>query len=240
MIVSLNQKFVVFGHALIEKIKHFWFEIAVFSIVAALLLWKARSFAFLGDGTTSGTVLTASVIVYGFTFVLAEYLLRRQGAGFERFFIASTCVVSGIWFEKGLYHFGYYTQALKIHDFVGGATTLTFNTTGEFYPLIWTALMISLPLVAYKYMKINKALIITGIVGLTIYLSWISVGYPQFFAPEWFPSTPQWIQWTPKSNSEIVFYGYFFNSLFKVFALMPALLFFKKPKGKMDSSSPFD
>jgi len=63
-----------------NQLKPYWFEITLLCVIAALTIWK-RSFVFSGDGTTSATVLTASIIIYGISFVFAELFLRRQGLG---------------------------------------------------------------------------------------------------------------------------------------------------------------
>lgn len=91
--------------------------------------------------------------------------------------------------------------------------------------------MISLPFSAYRYMRLNRYFVLATLVSGGIYLLWIYAGYPQFFAPGWFPSSAP-IPLVPNSTSAIELGGYVFNSAFTVVALLPALLFYKKPEAK--------
>ena len=208
-----------------------WFEVASLFLVAALLIWRGRGFVFAGDSTSSAAVLTSSVVVYGLAFVFAEFFLRRQGVGFERFLVAVACVAAGIWLQQGLYHFGY-AQARMPTEVANTLFTLNFNfnTSASTYPLYWTLMMISLPFVAYKYMTLNRYLLLTAAASGIIYLLWVYVGYPQFFAPGWFPSSPVVISLVPFKDSVIKLTGFIFNSAFIIVALLPALLFYKKPE----------
>jgi len=174
-------------------------------------------------------VLTSSVLVYGVTFVLAEFFLRRQGVGYERYFYALASVVSGIWLQQGLYHFGY-AEARSPHEVASTLFTLNFNfnTSASTYPLYWNLIMISLPFAAYKYMRLNRYFVLTTLISGTIYLLWVYVGYPQFFAVGWFPSSPIILPLLSSSESAVRMSGYIFNSAFILVALLPALLFYKK------------
>jgi len=96
--------------------------------------------------------------------------------------------------------------------------------------------MLSLPFIAYKYMELNRLFVLTAVIGGGIYLFWIWAGYPQFYAPGWFPDSPVVIGLVPKSTSGIELSGYLFNSAFKIVALLPALLFFKKPEAQPSSA----
>ncbi len=207
-----------------------WFEVSFILFVAALCLWHGRSWVFKGNSVSSDTVLTASVIVYGAIILITEYCLRRQGVGYERFFIALAAMLAGIWLEQLCYTNGY--GVLPASQILGGLVTLNGNTTNATYPLLWNIIMMCLPFVGYRYMKINKTLIAVGGLGFLFYGLWIMSGYPQFFssAALWFPSTPIYLHIVAKNPASIAFYGYLFNTLFKLIALIPALLFNKKPK----------
>lgn len=209
------------------------FEAACLLAIAALVVWRGRSFVFAGSSSSSAAVLTSSVIVYGLAFVFAEFFLRRQGVGYERFFVAVACVVAGIWLQQGLYHFGF-AQARTPSAVSSTLFTLNFNfnTSAATYPLYWNLMLVSLPFAAYKYMRLNRYLVLTALVGGGIYLLWIYSGYPQFFAPGWFPSSPVAISLVPHTNSGIELSGYIFNSAFTIVALLPALLFYTKPEAK--------
>lgn len=211
--------------------KRNWFEVVCLIVIAALLVWRGRSFIFAGDSGSSAAVLTSSVIVYGLAFVFAEFFLRRQQVGFERYLIALACVASGIWLQQGLYHFGY-AQARTPNAVVSMLFTFDFNinTSAPTYPLYWNLIMISLPFIAYRYMRLNRYFVSTVLASGAIYLLWIYVGYPQFFAADWFPSSPIVISLVPLVASEIKLSGFIFNSAFMVVALLPALLFYKKPE----------
>lgn len=211
--------------------KRNWFEVICLCVIAALLVWRGRGFVFAGESTSSAAVLTSSVVIYGFAFVLAEFFLRRQGVGYERYLVAVACVAAGIWLQQGLYHFGY-AQARTPTAVAQTLFTLNFNfnTSATTYPLYWTLMMISLPFISYKYMTLNRYFVLTTIASGIIYLLWVYIGYPQFFAPGWFPSSPIVIPMIQNSNSAIQSSAYIFNSAFVIVASLPALLFYKKPE----------
>lgn len=221
----------------IDWFRRNWFEAACLCVVAALLVWRGRGFVFSGDSTSSAAVLTSSVVVYGLAFVLAEFFMRRQGVGYERFLLAVACVAAGIWLQQGLYHFGY-AQARMSTEVANTLFTLNFNfnTSAATYPLYWTLMMISLPFAAYKYMTLNRYLVLATVASGIIYLLWVYVGYPQFFAPGWFPSSPIAISLVPFKDSAIKLAGFIFNSAFIIVALLPALLFCKKPDPTQSSA----
>jgi hypothetical protein len=79
-------------------------------------------------------------------------------------------------------------------------------------------------------MTLNRYLLLTAAASGIIYLLWVYVGYPQFFAPGWFPSSPVVISLIPFKDSVIKLTGFIFNSAFIIVALLPALLFYKKPE----------
>ena len=56
-----------------------------------------------------------------------------------------------------------------------------FNTSATTYPLYWNLMLVSLPFAAYKYMRLNRYLVLTTLVSGAIFLLWVYVGYPQFF-----------------------------------------------------------
>ncbi len=214
-----------------------WFEAACLLALAVVLIWRGHSFVFSGDSTSSAAVLTSSVIIYVLVFVLAEFFLRRQGVGYERFFVAVACVVAGIWLQQGLYHFGF-AQARMPSAVASTLFTLNFNfnTSAATYPLYWNLIMISLPFAAYKYMRLNRYLVLTALIGGGIYLLWIYAGYPQFFAPSWFPSSPVALPLVSGNSAAVKMSGYIFNSAFTIVAFLPALLFYKKQEA--NSSAP--
>lgn len=229
---SLVSRFQVFDRAA-SAVRRNWFEVFLLLLMAALLIWRGRGFIFAGDSTSSAAVLTSSVVVYILAFVIAEFFLKRQGVGFERYFVALACVASGIWIQQGLYHFGY-ADARMPTAVVNTLFTLNFNfdTSAHTYPLYWNLIMISLPFAAYKYMRFNRYFVLTALVGGGIYLLWIYSGYPQFFAPGWFQPSDAAIPLVPNNNSGITLWGFIFNSAFVIVALLPALLFYKKPEPK--------
>jgi hypothetical protein len=97
-------------------------------------------------------------------------------------------------------------------------------------------MMISLPFAGYKYMTLNRYLVLAIVASGIIYLLWVYVGYPQFFAPGWFPSSPIAISLVPFKDSAIKLAGFIFNSAFIIVALLPALLFCKKPEPTQSSA----
>ena len=208
-----------------------WFESACLLLVAGLVAWHGRGFVFAGDTSSSAAVLTSSVVVYGLAFVLSEFFLRRQGVGFERYLIALAAVASGIWLQQGLYHFGY-ADARTPTAVANTLFTLNFNfnTSAQTYPLYWNLIMVSLPFVGYRYMRLNRYFVAATLVSAAVYLLWVYAGYPQFFAADWYPSSPIAVPLIPLNSSAIRLGGFIFNSAFMVVALLPALLFHPKPK----------
>ena len=114
----------------------------------------------------TGDTLYASVIFAGISFLLTLQFLKLQNVGKERIFIALTSTVSGIWLYELVYHYSYLdymknSVQLDSSYLFSDLKFLTFNTDGGQFPIIWAIIMIALPLVGYKYMRLNKFFALT-------------------------------------------------------------------------------
>ena len=177
-------------------------------------------------------VLYASILVMVSSPCISFYFLRKQGAGLiESFGISVAAMVSGIWLYEIFYHFSY-PDTLTIKNITGSILTLNFNTTNSVYPLTWSIIMTILPLSGIKYMKINYVFIGVLIFSIVSFYFWISVGFPQFFSPEWWPCSTPYINLIPldlahTASPIITFWGGLINSITKILVTLPALLFIK-------------
>lgn len=226
------------GNRVRHPIRHHWFEAAVCCGILLLIALSTITESF----TIEGETLYASIIAYALALLIAAFSLSRQGVGIERLFFALASMTSGVWLYEIAYHYSYYYGASGLgHLLFGDLRYLTINTDGSQFPLIWSLLMVALPFSAFRHMRLNKLFLLAAGSSLVLFWIWIQVGYPQFFAPQWWPTFAPSIGLIPKayshtSNQLIVLYGYIFNSLTKVLAVVPSLLFYranKEPSPKM-------
>ncbi|HVA83262.1 MAG TPA: hypothetical protein VNF06_03805 [Candidatus Aquilonibacter sp.] len=203
-----------------KQIKQNRIELLLLVIIIALILSALARQSFL----LYGQVLYASVISYILAFLVAIHFLNKKKVGRERYFIGLYAVVSGVWLYELVYHYLFPGQSV-ISDFL----SFTINISSTF-PLIWGILMMALPLIAYKYMRINLYFLAAIAVSMLFFLIWYLIGFPQFISPEWYPINPPYIvliplQYAHTSNYLITFWGSLLNSLSKLLDIVPALLF---------------
>lgn len=168
--------------------------------------------------------------------LLSYFLLRKQAvARSEAFFFSLASMVSGIWLYEIVDHYAYGPEPLSI--FIRELERIDFSGTSygshSIFPLLWSLIMISLPLSARKYMRVNRYFLFTFVGGLGVFAVWILLGFPQFFEPNWCSS------WIPHCYAEIsypssdrVLVGYLANSVSKLLVLSPALLFVPRAKSR--------
>jgi hypothetical protein len=140
-------------------------------------------------------------------------------------------MVSGIWLYEIIYHFSF-PGTLNIKNIVNGLLTFNFNTTNSVYPLVWSIIIVVLPFMGIKYMKLNWIFIGVFAFSVMSFLFWVLIGYPNLFNPEWWPASQPHINLLPlelkhTASPVIVFWGDFFNSLTKILVVVPSLLFLK-------------
>ena len=171
----------------------------------------------------TGSVLASSVATPMLSVLIVSRVLKERGLSIERFFVGLTTAVSGMWLYEILYHYGFLTTIPYVLENIQ-----TFNIDtglGTYFPLPWALIMVSLPLVAYKHMSINKLFVLCGFLTLVLFGLWISMGYPQWMYPSLF-FTNRLIVVSPTSA---VAYGLFFNTVTKVVViLIPCSLFFRR------------
>lgn len=155
-------------------------EYAFLTIAASVTIYSIIFGTFFIDyKVMSATVVGNSLGVY-----ITIRSLRIRSVGPERIFVGFASAASGLWLYEACYHYAWIfagrTEAL--YAIPRNLLTLNINTgEGSYFPLPWAIIMILLPAVAYRYMRMGGMFItVLGLSGLTFYL-WISAGYPQFF-----------------------------------------------------------
>ena len=191
---------------------------------------------------STARILYASVLMVAGSFFIPYLSLRKQKVKREEsLFIGLLCVASGIWLYEIVYHYSYGPEPLSLFvselgriDFFG----IFFNSSSCYnilpvlpascdsvFPIIWSLIIISLPLLAYKRMRLNKYFLTALFGGVGIFVIWILVGFPQFFAPGWcsnWTGCTSLISYTPQERTIV---AYLANSFSKMLMLAPALLF---------------
>jgi len=146
--------------------------VLVLGLAGTVYALAFRTF-FLGSG-----VLVASVVGPCFAIVVASRGLRTQGVGFERFFVGLASAVSGIWLFEILYHYGWNGT---FHALATNLMTFNIDTgLGNYFPLPWALIMVALPAVAYRRMRVNVVFILLLLGTLLGFWAWANAGYPQF------------------------------------------------------------
>jgi hypothetical protein len=198
-----------------------------FAIGIVLVIAKSvvtGSWFFSGD--VSAATLTSSMLA----FLLVSRALRSRAGSFERVFTSLIVVVSGIWLYEITYHYAY---GSTLQYFFVNLTTFgqfsNLSTLGsepfQFFPLPWGLVMVSLPLVGFRFMSLNKWFVICIASSAVLFAVWISMGYPQWVYPGLFFG-PRIIKVSPDST---VFYGRILTSVTKLAVkLIPASLFIAK------------
>ena len=132
-------------------------------------------------------ILYASFLAMGGSFLISFFCLRKQKVGKEAFFLSLASMVSGIWLYELVYHYAYGPEPLSI--FIRELERIDFSGTSygsySIFPILWSLIMIALPFAGLKWMKINRYFLMAFAGGFGIFVIWIILGFPQFFAPGW-------------------------------------------------------
>ena len=147
-------------------------------LVSAVWLIAYSSFMWLTtlDVWGLGGVFWSSWITFGTVYLGVAIFLRINGVSVaERFIISLTSTISMIWLYEILYHFSYWNSW---NYGIPPYFLLKSNTIFLFYGLIaLTALS------GYKYMKVNRWFWIVFLAMASVWIFWITMGFPQFESP---------------------------------------------------------
>ena len=198
-------------------------------------------------------VLYASVAMVIGAFFIPYLSLRKQQVRKEETLLLSLfCVGSGIWLYEIVYHYSYGPESNLI--FIQELDRLNpfeifFNSSSCYnvlpapatacnsvFPILWSLVIVLLPFTAYKRMRLNRYFFIAFIGGLGIFVIWILMGYPQYFAPGWcskWTACTSLVSYSPQSKTLV---GYLANSFSKLLILAPALLFLPRLQHKDGTS----
>lgn len=198
---------------------------------------------------SSARILYASVFMVAGSFFISYFSLRKQKARKEETVLLSLLTVaSGIWLYEIVYRYSYGPEPLSVFirelgriDFFG----IFFNSNSCYnvlpvlpascdsvFPLVWSLIIVLLPLFAYKRMRLNKYFLIAFVGGFSIFVVWILMGFPQFFAPGWCSNWTGCSSLISYPSQARTLVGYLANSFSKLIMLAPALLFLSKSKQK--------
>lgn len=206
--------------------RKYWLELILGLAIVGLLVYSALT----GQFTVAGGAFTyPSLVSYTLCFVLTSFFLNRQGLKFlERIFYCFAAMASGIVLFELVYHYAYGVSSF--HSFLHYELFFFGNQSANgYFSLDWYLIILVVPFIGWKYMKLNRTLIAVIIFSAVVMFFWIATGYPQFLYPQWFPSYGPYIDIIQKGNTnQIVFYGELFNGVAKIIAIIPALLFNNK------------
>jgi len=170
-------------------------------------------------------ILPASEIAYASCFILAlGFLLYQKNDLFEALLISVLTMFSGVYLYEIVYH---YMWGISVGAVQNDLLTLNVDLAGPTFPLLLALALTFSPLIAWRYVRLNYPLVTLIVVSAGLVVLWEAWGFPQFWCVCSY-ETYFW-GWLPRSTVEPL--GYFFNSVTKVIAVIPAFLFFPKNGG---------
>lgn len=198
-------------------------------LIAICIIYLVIRIFFVGPLLT-GRLLNSSLIAYLLSYLVVSRVLAIKGIGYQRMFHSLATSVSGLWLFEIFYHFAYpnppFIEDLMYIDISMGNGTI---------PLIWSIIMVSMVFTGWRYIKLNKWFWIISFLTLVSFYLWVATGYPQFFDPQWWPSSQPTIEiipsdyrhaTTPEAIQMISNVGVIFNSITKILTcLIPSSLF---------------
>jgi hypothetical protein len=205
----------------------YWFELILGLAIIGILLYAIITLRF----TVAGEEFTfPSLVSYALCFDLTSFFLNRRGLKFlDRIFYCFAAMASGIVLFELVYHYAY--GVLSFQNFLHYQLFFFGNQSANgYFSLDWYLIILVVPFIGWKYMKINKLLLGVILFSGIVMFFWMATGYPQFNYPaETFPAYRPLIDVIQRGNaSQIRSYGELFNGLAKIIAIIPALLFNKK------------
>ncbi|SRR5579863_9870615 len=211
------------------NVRRYWFELALGTIIVGFFLYALATLRFLVQG---GEFTFPSLICYLLCFALTSFFLNRQGLKFrERIFYCFATMLAGIALFEIVYHYAFGIPSLA--NFLHYQLFFFGNQSANgYFSLNWYLVILVVPFIGLKYMKFKWNWLLYGVVifsALVMFL-WIASGYPQYFQPQYFPAYRILIKGIQRGNyAQIEIYGALFNGFAKIIAVIPALLFNKKP-----------
>ena len=182
------------------------------------------------------SLLPASELAYSSCFFLTlSFLIYRKLDFLESLLISFVTMFSGVILYEIVYHYGF-----GLGPLIGDLTTFDIQFVSSVhpqFPLLFALVVVCSPLLAWKYISMNRPFLIVLSASVALFFVWIIIGYPQFADPSWWP-TQKMIIWifpqsyinapTPAAQEEIETVGYWLNSLTKLLAVAPAFLFYPR------------
>src|SRR5579885_1608284 len=227
-ITTFHEQTVSASPSMSRIVERYWLELilGILLIVFSLNWAISRSYYFNGGFTYP------SLIAYGACFLLTCYFLNRQGVGiFDRVMYSLAAMASGIVLLEIVYHYGYgITSTLVLQNM----SSLGLDSGNGAFPLVWFVIIFLIPFIGRRYMKLNWPLLGLVASGAVVMFGWISIGYPQFPWPQWWPAYNVYFTNVIATvngkgvTSSVVFYGELFRRMTKSISVIPAFFFNKK------------
>jgi hypothetical protein len=205
----------------------YWLELIVGVAIVAIVAYEALSRSYYFNGNFA----IHSLVTYAACFALCSFFLNRQKVEMaDRVLYSLATMAAGIVLYEIVYHYGFgITSTILLRD----VTYFGLDAANGYFPLVWFLIIIAIPFLGRRYMKMNKSLIAIIAFEASVISLWLSIGYPQPVYPSWFPAHSPVLNLIPYSNgvpdtNSIVLYGTLFANMAKVISVIPAFFFNKK------------
>jgi hypothetical protein len=168
-------------------------------------------------------VLWASVVAYVLCFVLTMVFLRKRVKPLENILVSLVTMFSGVMLYEIVYHYSW-SEADTLARIWQDISWFTLGGTTAFPLLFYTSVMLA-PLLAWRYITLNKAFAAILATGVAFFVVWVGLGFQQFWCL--CEGTDIFGQYLPTSQIETI--GYWMNSFSKIISIAPAFLFYPSP-----------
>lgn len=165
-------------------------------------------------------VLWASVVAYGLCFILTMVFLRKRIKPLENILVSLLTMFSGVMLYEIAYHYSW-SQADTFARIWQDISWFTLGGTTAFPLLFYTSVMLA-PLLAWRYITLNKAFTAVLAAGIVSFIVWVGLGYQQFWCL--CEGADIFGQYLPTAQIETI--GYWMNSFSKILCIAPAFLFY--------------
>jgi len=165
-------------------------------------------------------VIWASVIAYGLCLILTISFLYKRINPLENILISLLTMFSGVMLYEIVYHYSW-SEADTIARVWQDISWFTLGGTTAFPLLFYTSVMLA-PLLAWRYITLNKAFTVVLATGVISFIIWVELGFQQFWCM--CEGADIFGQYLPASQIETI--GYWMNSFSKILSIAPAFLFY--------------